>query len=243
MAVHDLLQRNHRPSEVEARQALCGNLCRCTGYRGALAAVQAVAEARGAVDELPEQPEPESEQQDAAAPAQSAAQPPAQSAADLPLAGEMPLYADSEAWVEAEPPHSAQPTATGTGDGVGIEYGTDYAHPGGVYETAEYPAYPAAPQYEAAPYDAAYDTAYEHGRYEATPAHGTAHDGPPFEGTPAHGTPYIPTPAHGTPYDGTGYEAAGYPAATYENTIYEQHPGYDGSTPAHGITLPEDDHA
>ncbi|KJY38259.1 hypothetical protein VR45_06405, partial [Streptomyces sp. NRRL S-495] len=49
MAVHDLLQRNHRPTEVEARQALCGNLCRCTGYRGALAAVQTVADARAAV--------------------------------------------------------------------------------------------------------------------------------------------------------------------------------------------------
>ncbi|KDN85197.1 hypothetical protein KCH_30160 [Kitasatospora cheerisanensis KCTC 2395] len=48
MAVHDLLQRNHRPSDIEARQALCGNLCRCTGYRGALAAVQAVADAREA---------------------------------------------------------------------------------------------------------------------------------------------------------------------------------------------------
>ncbi|MGF1431828.1 (2Fe-2S)-binding protein, partial [Kitasatospora sp. LaBMicrA B282] len=47
MAVHDLLQRNHRPSEVEARQAICGNLCRCTGYRSALAAVQTVADARG----------------------------------------------------------------------------------------------------------------------------------------------------------------------------------------------------
>ncbi|WP_374223165.1 (2Fe-2S)-binding protein, partial [Streptomyces sp. FH025] len=46
MAVHDLLQRNHRPTEVEARQALCGNLCRCTGYRGVLAAVQTVADAR-----------------------------------------------------------------------------------------------------------------------------------------------------------------------------------------------------
>ncbi len=46
MAVHDLLERNHHPSELEARQALCGNLCRCTGYQGALAAVQAVAEAR-----------------------------------------------------------------------------------------------------------------------------------------------------------------------------------------------------
>ncbi|MEZ0068391.1 aerobic-type carbon monoxide dehydrogenase small subunit (CoxS/CutS family) [Streptacidiphilus sp. MAP12-20] len=46
MAVHDLLERNHHPSELEARQALCGNLCRCTGYQGALAAVRAVAGTR-----------------------------------------------------------------------------------------------------------------------------------------------------------------------------------------------------
>ncbi len=46
MAVHDLLERNHQPTELEAREALCGNLCRCTGYRGALAAVQSVAETR-----------------------------------------------------------------------------------------------------------------------------------------------------------------------------------------------------
>ncbi|MFJ6777029.1 (2Fe-2S)-binding protein, partial [Kitasatospora sp. NPDC091257] len=55
MAVHDLLQRNHRPTEVEARQALCGNLCRCTGYRGVLAAVQTVADARAAEAEEAEE--------------------------------------------------------------------------------------------------------------------------------------------------------------------------------------------
>ena len=46
MAVHDLLERNHQPTELESRAALCGNLCRCTGYQGALAAVDAVARAR-----------------------------------------------------------------------------------------------------------------------------------------------------------------------------------------------------
>ena len=55
MAVHDLLERNHHPSELESRQALCGNLCRCTGYRGALAAVQAVAAARADVEDAPEE--------------------------------------------------------------------------------------------------------------------------------------------------------------------------------------------
>ncbi|SEL61492.1 Aerobic-type carbon monoxide dehydrogenase, small subunit, CoxS/CutS family [Streptacidiphilus jiangxiensis] len=55
MAVHDLLERNHHPSELEARQALCGNLCRCTGYRGALAAVQAVAASRADDEDAPEE--------------------------------------------------------------------------------------------------------------------------------------------------------------------------------------------
>jgi aerobic-type carbon monoxide dehydrogenase small subunit (CoxS/CutS family) len=46
MAVHDLLERNHQPTDLQAREALSGNLCRCTGYRGALAAVQTVARSR-----------------------------------------------------------------------------------------------------------------------------------------------------------------------------------------------------
>ncbi|MFE0423046.1 2Fe-2S iron-sulfur cluster-binding protein [Streptomyces sp. NPDC058953] len=45
MTVHDLLEGNHSPTELETRQALCGNLCRCSGYRGVLDAVdQVVAE-------------------------------------------------------------------------------------------------------------------------------------------------------------------------------------------------------
>ncbi|MEW1549414.1 2Fe-2S iron-sulfur cluster-binding protein [Streptomyces tsukubensis] len=45
MTVHDLLEGNHRPTDLETRQALCGNLCRCSGYRGVLDAVhQVVAE-------------------------------------------------------------------------------------------------------------------------------------------------------------------------------------------------------
>ena len=35
-----LLQRNERPSREEAREALAGNLCRCTGYEGIVAAVR-----------------------------------------------------------------------------------------------------------------------------------------------------------------------------------------------------------
>lgn len=48
MTVHDLLEGNHAPSELEVRRALCGNLCRCSGYRGVLEAVQEVARSRAA---------------------------------------------------------------------------------------------------------------------------------------------------------------------------------------------------
>ncbi|WP_129308885.1 2Fe-2S iron-sulfur cluster-binding protein [Streptomyces sp. L2] len=42
MTLHDLLEGNPAPTELETRQALCGNLCRCTGYRGVLEAVKEV---------------------------------------------------------------------------------------------------------------------------------------------------------------------------------------------------------
>ncbi|AZM46282.1 hypothetical protein DMB38_11045 [Streptomyces sp. WAC 06738] len=48
MTVHDLLEGNHSPSDLEARQALSGNLCRCTGYRAVLDAVQEVIAGRRA---------------------------------------------------------------------------------------------------------------------------------------------------------------------------------------------------
>ncbi|MFF5660579.1 (2Fe-2S)-binding protein [[Kitasatospora] papulosa] len=51
MTVHDLLEGNHAPSELETRQALCGNLCRCSGYRGVLDAVRDVVAAREATAE------------------------------------------------------------------------------------------------------------------------------------------------------------------------------------------------
>jgi carbon-monoxide dehydrogenase small subunit len=40
VAAHDLLARQPRPSDVEIREALAGNLCRCTGYETILAAVR-----------------------------------------------------------------------------------------------------------------------------------------------------------------------------------------------------------
>jgi aerobic-type carbon monoxide dehydrogenase small subunit (CoxS/CutS family) len=48
MTVHDLLEGNPAPTELETRQALCGNLCRCSGYRGFLDAVQQVVTEREA---------------------------------------------------------------------------------------------------------------------------------------------------------------------------------------------------
>lgn len=51
MTVHDLLEGNHAPSELETRQALCGNLCRCSGYRGVLDAVRDVVAGREATAE------------------------------------------------------------------------------------------------------------------------------------------------------------------------------------------------
>jgi carbon-monoxide dehydrogenase small subunit len=45
MAAADLLQRNSDPSEQEVREALAGNLCRCTGYHNIVKAVQAAAKA------------------------------------------------------------------------------------------------------------------------------------------------------------------------------------------------------
>ncbi|MFF9502775.1 2Fe-2S iron-sulfur cluster-binding protein [Streptomyces sp. NPDC014656] len=48
MTVHDLLEGNHAPTELETRQALAGNLCRCSGYKGVLQAVEDVVAERAA---------------------------------------------------------------------------------------------------------------------------------------------------------------------------------------------------
>jgi aerobic carbon-monoxide dehydrogenase small subunit len=44
VASHDLLRRNPRPSDAEVREALAGNLCRCTGYQKIVDAVRLAAE-------------------------------------------------------------------------------------------------------------------------------------------------------------------------------------------------------
>ena len=40
----DLLKNNKRPSEVEIREYLEGNICRCTGYQNIVKSIQAAAE-------------------------------------------------------------------------------------------------------------------------------------------------------------------------------------------------------
>ena len=45
VTTHDLLERNPQPSDPEIREALAGNLCRCTGYHNIVKAVLAAAEA------------------------------------------------------------------------------------------------------------------------------------------------------------------------------------------------------
>ncbi len=47
VAVHDLLQRDADPSDADVREALAGNLCRCTGYEKILDAVRLAASRDG----------------------------------------------------------------------------------------------------------------------------------------------------------------------------------------------------
>jgi carbon-monoxide dehydrogenase small subunit len=44
VATHDLLTRTARPSTMEIREALAGNICRCTGYAKIIDAVHLAAE-------------------------------------------------------------------------------------------------------------------------------------------------------------------------------------------------------
>jgi aerobic carbon-monoxide dehydrogenase small subunit len=43
VTTHDLLERNPQPSDPEIREALAGNLCRCTGYEKIMDAVRLAA--------------------------------------------------------------------------------------------------------------------------------------------------------------------------------------------------------
>jgi carbon-monoxide dehydrogenase small subunit len=56
VASHDLLARNARPSDADIREALAGNLCRCTGYEKILDAVRLAAERLAAAAPLAPEP-------------------------------------------------------------------------------------------------------------------------------------------------------------------------------------------
>ena len=43
MSIEAFLRERPDPSEAEIREALAGNLCRCTGYRGIIEAVRLAA--------------------------------------------------------------------------------------------------------------------------------------------------------------------------------------------------------
>ena len=47
MAVDDLLDRDPDPSDLAIREAISGNLCRCTGYGRIIEAVRVAARRRG----------------------------------------------------------------------------------------------------------------------------------------------------------------------------------------------------
>jgi carbon-monoxide dehydrogenase small subunit len=49
MAVHHLLDENQTPTELEVKEALSGNICRCTGYGRIFAAVDKVVAVRKGV--------------------------------------------------------------------------------------------------------------------------------------------------------------------------------------------------
>ncbi|MFD4656490.1 2Fe-2S iron-sulfur cluster-binding protein [Kitasatospora sp. NPDC058444] len=301
MAVHDLLQRNHRPTEVEARQALCGNLCRCTGYRGVLAAVQTVADARALEAEEAEEAAAQAAGPAPEAPTQPVAVATAGHPAEVPVepgqAVEPPVYADAEAWIEHVPqqPVEAHPVPDPVAHPAeqhpvghhpaeqhpqhhpgqhpqhhpgqhGVEpapAGSPYGDPQGGYDTGVYDTTVLAPIRDTIPAQAADDQVYYPPQgypeqpYQATPAHGTylpypdghpqqngydtGYDAPVYEPTPAHGTPlpgaaHDGTPPHGTPYADPHPHGAPAEGGAPAGVPY-------GATPAHGIRLPEDDHA
>ena len=187
MAVHDLLERNHQPADLETREALCGNLCRCTGYRGALAAVQAVARSRA------EQAEADAEQGESTAliPEQQTQTPPQlhpptepeppqpQPQASVHLPEQQPSPYPQSGYAE---PYAQQPYAE-QAYGVPQPQHTEpqYAEP----QYAE-PAYP-EPQYAGLPQQSGPPDQHQHSpQLQHSPQH-QPHAQPPYEYQPTTG--------------------------------------------------------
>src|SRR6266536_1269320 len=53
MTAYELLQHNPNPSEEEIRDALSGNICRCTGYQHIIEAVQSAAQSMASSASVP----------------------------------------------------------------------------------------------------------------------------------------------------------------------------------------------
>ena len=53
MTAYELLQHNPNPSEEEIRDALSGNICRCTGYQHIIEAVQSAAQVMAGAATVP----------------------------------------------------------------------------------------------------------------------------------------------------------------------------------------------
>jgi carbon-monoxide dehydrogenase small subunit len=51
LSAHALLEENHNPTEEEIKDAIAGNLCRCTGYKQIIDAVKAAAEELNSIKE------------------------------------------------------------------------------------------------------------------------------------------------------------------------------------------------
>ena len=274
MAVHDLLQRNHRPTEVEARQALCGNLCRCTGYRGVLAAVQTVADARALEAEEAERAAAAAAEEAAAeasaeAGAPVAAEPSAvePSAVETEPVIEPPVYA-AEAWIEHVPQQPSAPEQDQVQVQAQVQATAEQPYGDGGYDTGVYDTSALTAMQPGIPAQVADDQVYYQPQgypeqpYQATPAHGTyvpagypdghqqqngydtGYDAPVYEPTPAHGTPLPGAPRDGTPPNGPPYpDPHGAPAGGGAPAGVPTTGVPHGATPAHGIRLPEDDHA
>ncbi|WP_084719025.1 (2Fe-2S)-binding protein [Streptacidiphilus carbonis] len=164
MAVHDLLERNHQPTELQAREALCGNLCRCTGYQGALAAVEAVARSRAEAAEAAEDAADAADDPDdgtggaeqaagavVAAEAAQAAEAPVAEPVGQAVQDEYPVYADVEIPGQQQGEPENYDPLFGPMDGLGAEQ--QFTQPQAQPQYA-YPGYAQAPQPE--PYQAGY---------------------------------------------------------------------------------------